>query len=137
MASQLAPYLSIDFDYLKTRRDLSSKWALGAVHESFDKFFKVLGEERRTPFALDQTKSFERVHASVAARISGRGLGADGNLYASAVLKDGDLKTHRVDLSDVEDGLRWADSDVKQVPPAAAKSWSFRDFFAKAIGISS
>jgi hypothetical protein len=67
----------------------------------------------------------------------GHGAGADGGPYASAVLTDADLKAFNVDLASVEDGLRWADGDVKPVPPAAAKAFSFRDFFVKAIGITS
>lgn len=134
MASEVAPYLAIDFDYLKTRRDLSSKWALGALHESFEKFWVGLGEERRTPLAADPNTSFEKVHASVAARIKGGGLGARGAAYACAALKDGDLGKHGVDLSSLEGTLRWSDDDVKAVPPAAKKAFSLRDFFVNAIG---
>src|SRR4029453_13024606 len=134
MASEVAPYLAIDFSYLKTRRDLSGKWALGKLHESFEKFWVKLGEERRAPFAGEGKTSFEKVHASVAARIKGGGVGADGAVYASAALKDGALATYNVDLSDLEAGLRWKDDEVKPAEPAAKKAVSFRDFFVKAIG---
>jgi len=134
MASEVSPYLGIDFDYLKTRRDLSSKWSLGALHESFDKIWVGLGEERRTPFAAYPKTSFEKIHASVAARIKGGGLAAKGGPYASAVLKDADLAGHNVDLSDLEAGLRWKDDEVKALDPPAKKAFSARDFFIKAIG---
>jgi len=71
MASEVAPYLGIDFDYLKARRDVSSKWALGQLHDSRDGFWKALGKEARTPLAKDRTSSFESVHPSVAERIKG------------------------------------------------------------------
>jgi uncharacterized protein (DUF2235 family) len=113
MASEVSPYLDVDFDYLKLRRDLASKWALGEMHESFTDAWKPLGEGPRTPFALDQTKTFEKVHASVADRISGKGLGADGNPYAGKVLKQSDYTTFNVALSPLEERLKWADGDVK------------------------
>lgn len=136
MASEVAPYLGIDFDYLKLRRDLSGKWALGELHESYKDFWTKLpdGERRRTPFATDQTKSCEKVHASVAARIGGGGLGADGKPYTSKVIKDGDLKTYNLDLSLVENGLKWGDGDVKKGSPAAEKAKSFYDKLVSAIG---
>lgn len=134
MASEVARYLGIDFSYLKTRRDLSSKWSLGKLHESFDKFWVKLGQERRTPFAADSKASFEKVHASVAARLKGGGLGADGGAYASAVLKDGDLAAHNVDLSDLEAGLRWKDDEVKPVDPPAKKAASIRDKIVRSLG---
>ena len=46
-------------------------WALGELHESFKDFWIGLGEGRRTPFAADPKASFEKVHASIAARIKG------------------------------------------------------------------
>ena len=78
MASEVSPYLGLDFEYLKARRDLSGKWALGMLHELFKESWTKLGEERRTPFAADRKDSFEKIHASVAARIKGGGLGAAG-----------------------------------------------------------
>jgi uncharacterized protein (DUF2235 family) len=115
MASEVSPYLDLDFDYLKLRRDLTAKWALGPVHESFDDIWRAIpdGELARKSFATDQTKSFEKLHASVAARTKGGGKGADGNPYASKVLKQTDFSTHNVDLSALENSLKWADSDVK------------------------
>src|SRR5207244_530035 len=100
MASVVSPHLDIDFDYLKLRRDLRSKWALGDLHESYTGFWTRLpdSERGRTPFAADPSKSFEKVHASVAIRIKDGGLGADGKPYASMVLKDADLKGNTVDL---------------------------------------
>ncbi len=133
MASEVAPYLAIDFDYLKGRRDLSSKWALGQLHESFEDFWKKLGEQRRTPFAPDLKEFFEKIHGSVAARIKG-GAGAHGGAYASAVLKDSDLAANSVELSPLEAGLQWKDDEVKQAPPAAKKAVSFRDKLIKALG---
>jgi len=139
MASEVSPYLELDFDYLKLRRDLSRKWAVGELHESYKGFWTHLpgSELARTPFAADQTKSFEKVHASVAARISGGGLGADGKPYAGKVIKDGDLKAYNVDLSALENGLKWGDGDVKQSSPAAAKARSFLNFFASGLGVTS
>jgi uncharacterized protein (DUF2235 family) len=113
MASEVSPYLDIDFDYLKLRRDLSSKWAVGEVHESFGPEWKALGEAARTPFTKEQTKTFEKVHASVDFRRKGGGLGADRQPYASKVLKDADYQTFNVDLSPLENSLKWANTDVK------------------------
>ena len=42
MASEVAPFLGIDFGYLKLRRDVSEKWSLGQLHESFKGFFAKL-----------------------------------------------------------------------------------------------
>ena len=134
MASEVAPYLGIDFDYLKARRDLSGKWSLGMLHESFGKFWVKLGEEHRTPFVADPKTSFEKVHASVAARIKGGGLAVDGKAYAPKALKDADLAARSVALSELEAGLRWKDHEVKPVDPPAKKASSFLDFFVKAIG---
>src|ERR1044072_2823228 len=133
MASEVAPYLGIDFGYLKTRRELSRQWAPGPLHESFKDFWTKLGEAHRTPFAGDPTATCEKIHISVAARIKD-GLGADGGKYASAALKGIDLAPHNVDLSPFETDLRWSDNDVKPAAPAAKKAFSFRDFFVKAIG---
>jgi len=134
MASEVAPYLAIDPGYLKLRRDLTGKWALGELHESFKDFWTRLGQERRLPFAKDRVGSCEKLHFSVAARMKGGGLGADGAAYASAPLKGIDLAPYNVDLSPFETDLRWSDADVKAAPPAAKKAFSFRDFFVKAIG---
>jgi uncharacterized protein (DUF2235 family) len=35
IAGEVEPFLDIDFNYLKLRRDLSEKWSLGQLHESF------------------------------------------------------------------------------------------------------
>jgi uncharacterized protein (DUF2235 family) len=139
MASEVAPYLDIDFDYLRARRDLSDKWALGTLHESFTGFWTTLpgGAADRTPFAANQAQSLEQVHASVKARIDGNGLGANGQPYASRVLKPGDLAKHNVDLSALETGLRWADSAVRPAAPPAAKAKSVVDFFLKGLGVTS
>ena len=143
MASEVAPYLDIDFDYLKLRRDLSAKWALGEVHESYkDPWTKLPNSElARTPFAADQATSFEKVHASVAARIKGGGLGADKTPYASKVLKDSDFAEFNVALSPLENGLTWSDSDVKAGSPVVAKTaGKVKEFFDKVpkwIGITS
>jgi Uncharacterized alpha/beta hydrolase domain (DUF2235) len=121
MAGQVAPYLGIDFDYLKLRRDLSGKWAMGTLHESFDKFWTKLGEARRMPFAGTAESSCERLHASVVARIKGGGLGADGKPYKSAVLKDAHLDNLE-QASALEAGLQWKDAEVKQAAVSPAKT---------------
>jgi uncharacterized protein (DUF2235 family) len=140
MASEVSPYLDMDVEYLKLRRDLSSKWALGDVHESFGPEWKALGEAARVPFIKDQNKTFEKLHASVADRIKGRGLGADGQLYASKVLKQSDFTTFNVALSPLEDSLKWADSDVKPGTPTkasiAAKAQKFFEGIPGWFGIT-
>ena len=133
MASEVAPYLAIDFGYLKTRRDLSAAWALGQLHESFKDFWIGLGEGHRTPFAADPKVSFEKVHASIAARIKG-GAKAQGGAYASTVLKEGAVAANSAELSALESTLQWKDDDVVPGDPPAKKAFSFRDFFVKAIG---
>jgi hypothetical protein len=139
MASEISPYLDIDFAYLKLRRDVSSKWALGPLHESFTGFWSYLpgGQTVRAPFSADQASSFEKVHASVAMRGKGGGLGADGKSYGSKALKDGDLAKYNADLSQQETGLKWADADVKPSTPAARQAKSLVDFFAKGLGVTS
>jgi hypothetical protein len=121
MASEVSPYLDIDFEYLKLRRDLSAKWALGEVHESYTKAWQPIGEAPRTPFKGDQAKTFEKLHASVADRRNGKGLGADGQPYASKVLKAADFTNFNVDLSALETSLKWTDSDVKPGTETKAK----------------
>ena len=133
MASEVSPYLGLDFEYLKSRRDLSGKWALGQVHESFTGAWTKLGEERRAPFGADRKDSFEKIHASVAARIKGAA-GAAGGAYKSAVLKDGIVDANSVALSPLEAGLQWKDDEVKPGEVPAKKAFSFRDKFIKAIG---
>ena len=139
MASEVAPYLDIDVDYLKLRRDLSSKWALGKLHESYTGFWTRLpgGKSARTPLKADQATSCEKIHASVKTRVTGGGLGADGSPYASQGLKEADFAKFSAALSSVEDGLKWADADVKEQQPAAAKAKSVVDFFARGLGITS
>jgi uncharacterized protein (DUF2235 family) len=136
MASEVAPYLGIDFDYLKLRRDLSSKWSLGALHESYKGFWITLpgGQQTRTPFTADQAASCEKIHATVAYRKKNGGLGADGKAYASKVVKDADYQAFNLDLSTLESGLKWADTDVKQAEPASKKAGSFYDKLIKALG---
>jgi hypothetical protein len=113
MASEVSPYLDIDFDYLKLRRDLSEKWSLGQLHESCKGFFATLPQQRREPLKIDPAISFQKIHASVAARTKGNGLAADGSPYASAVLKNVDVAGNSVALSPLETGLKWADDEVK------------------------
>jgi uncharacterized protein (DUF2235 family) len=113
MASEVSPYLDMDFDYLKLRRDLSEKWSLGQLHESFKGFFATLPQQSREPLKIDSAISFEKIHASVMARTEGNGLAADGSPYASAVLKNVDVAGNSVALSPLEDSLKWADNDVK------------------------
>jgi hypothetical protein len=133
MASEVAPYLGIDFDYLKTRRDMSGKWALGELHESFKDFWTKLGEERRTPFAADRKDTSEKIHASVAARIKG-GAGAHGGAYASAVLRDGVVAANSVALSPLETGLQWKDDEVTGPSERAKRAFSIRDKIINALG---
>ena len=133
MASEVSPYLGLDFEYLKSRRDVSGKWALGQLHESFKGAWTKLGEERRAPFAADRKDSFEKIHASVAARIKGTA-GAAGGAYNSAVLKDGFVDANSVTLSLLESGLQWKDDEVKPGEAPAKKAVSFRDKFINAIG---
>jgi uncharacterized protein (DUF2235 family) len=141
MASEVSPYLDLDFDYLKLRRDLSAKWALGEVHESFGPEWKALGEAARTPFSKDQSKTFEKLHASVADRIKGKGLGADKQPYLSKVLKKEDFNTYNVDLSPLETTLKWADTDVKPGETSgasvAAKAQKFFEGIPGWFGITS
>jgi uncharacterized protein (DUF2235 family) len=133
MASEVAPYLGIDFDYLRTRRDMSGKWALGELHESFKDFWTKLGEERRTPFAADRKDVSEKIHASVAARIKG-GAGAHGGAYASAVLKDGVVAANSAALSPLETGLQWKDDEVTAPSERAKRAFSIRDKIINALG---
>jgi uncharacterized protein (DUF2235 family) len=113
MASEVSPYLDIDFAYLKLRRDLSEKWSLGQLHESFKGFFATLPQQRREPLQIDPAISFQKIHASVTARTDGKGPAADGSPYASVVLKNVDVARNSVALSPLENSLKWADSEVK------------------------
>jgi len=113
MASEVSPYLEIDFAYLKLRRDLSEKWSLGQLHESFKGFFATLPQQRREPLQIDPAISFQKIHASVTARTDGKGPAADGSPYASVVLKNVDVARNSVALSPLENSLKWADSEVK------------------------
>jgi hypothetical protein len=134
MASEVAPYLAIDFDYLKLRRDLSGKWALGMLHDSLKGVFAGLPKESRKPLTGDAATSFEKIHASVAARIKGKGLGADNQPYASAVLQNVDLDANTAPLSELETSLQWKDADVRQALPAAKRAESFYDKLINALG---
>src|SRR5947209_3695537 len=135
MASEVAPFLDIDFDYLKLRRDLSEKWSLGKLHESFKGFFTTLPQQRRAPLAADQATSLEKVHASVGSRVDGKGLGADGAPYASAVLKAINLPAGTAALSSMEEGLRWKDSEL-QPGSGAERAESFHEKLVRALGIT-
>lgn len=137
MASEVSPYLGLDVDYLKLRRDQRSKWALGTLHESYTGFWTRLpnSERARTPFTADQTKSFEKLHPSVATRTDGGGTGADGKAYASKVLKKTDFETYKSELSSMEKDLMW--SDVKPASPGAEKARSVLDEFVRLFGVTS
>jgi uncharacterized protein (DUF2235 family) len=136
MASEVEPFLGIDFGYLKLRRDLTEKWSLGQLHESFKGFFAKLPQQRREPFKADQATSFERVHASVRTRIDGKGLGADRAPYASVVLNGIDLTANSAALSAQEEGLRWKDNEVGTDAAGAGKAESFHDKLRRALGIT-
>jgi len=135
MASEVAPFLGIDFDYLKLRRDLSEKWSLGQLHESLKGFFAKLPQQRREPLVADQAISFEKIHASVGTRVDGKGPGADGAPYASAVLKNVNLAASSLALSAVEESLRWKDNELK-AGSSAEKAESFHDKLIGALGIT-
>lgn len=135
MASEVAPFLGLDFDYLKLRRDLSEKWSLGQLHESFKGFFAKLPQQRREPLKADQAVSFEKIHASVGARIDGKGLGADGKPYANAVLDGVNLAGSSVALSAQEEALRWKDNELK-AGSSAERAESFHDKLLRALGVT-
>ena len=136
MASEVAPFLGIDFGYLKLRRDVSEKWSLGQLHESFKGFFAKLPQQRREPLKADQATSFEKIHASVGTRIDGKGLGADGAPYASVVLNGIDRAANSAALSDLEETLRWKDNEVGTGAGGAGKAESFHDKLRRALGIT-
>jgi len=136
MASEVAPFLGIDFDYLKLRRDLSEKWSLGKLHDSATGLFLKLPKQSRTPLAADQATSFEAIHASVRARTEGKGFDANGAPYASAVLKGIDLAARSSVLSALEESLRWKDDELK-TGSAAEKSEKFLAKLRKALGVTS
>jgi uncharacterized protein (DUF2235 family) len=131
MASEVEPLLGIDFDYLKARRDVSSKWSLGMLHDSRDGFWKARGKVDRTPLAKDRKDSCESVHPSVAERIKG-GAGAAGGNYASAVLGGIDVTGGK--LSPREADLRWNDNEVKPAAEQAKKGFSIRQKLVNLFG---
>jgi len=112
MASEVEPLLGIDFDYLLSRRDVSSKWALGQLHDSADSLlWKKRGTMARTPLSADPAVSFERLHHSVAERIRG----GDEALPARYALNGIDVNAHVIALTPREETLRWRPEDVRQV----------------------
>ena len=129
MASELEPMLGIDFDYLLSRRDVSSKWALGLLHDSAEGvIWQKRGKVVRKPFAEDQALSFESLHPSVAERIKG-GEHARPGKYALAAGSAADKAVGT--LSQREIALRWADADVKQ---AAQRAKSESESIMRKIG---
>jgi uncharacterized protein (DUF2235 family) len=125
MASEVEPLLGMDFDYLKERRDVSGKWALGMVHDSRDGFWKARRKAARTPLDKNRKDSFESIHPSVMERIKG-GAGALGGAYASAVLDGIDVAANSAKLSAREIALRWSDQEVKPAAEQAKKAFSIR-----------
>ena len=87
--------------------------------------------ERRLPRIRT---SFEKIHASVAARIKGGGSGGGRRLRTVRCSRTAILPRHSVDLSDAGSGLRWKDDEVKPGDAPAKKAVSFRDKLIKAIG---
>jgi type VI secretion system (T6SS) phospholipase Tle1-like effector len=133
MASQIEPMLGIDFDYLRDRRDLSSQWSLGMLHDSVDGIFKTRGKVVRTPLAKDRTDSFESIHPSVAERVKG-GAGASPGPYTSGALTGIDLAANPGKLSDRETDLQWSAQDVKPAAQQAKKAFSIRRKLINLIG---
>jgi hypothetical protein len=118
MASEVDPLLAIDFDYLKSRRDLRNNWSLGKLYNSAEgKKWKALGIVTRTPFAAGNAGTTnESIHPSVAERIKGAG-GAVPGAYAGEALKGIDLARNLAELSAQETALRWSEQDVRPAPP--------------------
>jgi hypothetical protein len=110
--------LAIDFDYLKSRRDLRNNWSLGKLYNSAEgKKWKALGIVTRTPFAAGNAGTTnESIHPSVAERIKGAG-GAVPGAYAGEALKGIDLARNLAELSAQETALRWSEQDVRPAPP--------------------
>jgi uncharacterized protein (DUF2235 family) len=133
MASAVEPMLEIDFDYLKIRRDVSSQWALGMLHDSVDGIFKARGKVARTPLAKDRADSFESVHPSVIERINA-GAGALPAHYKSGALDGIDLAANTGKLSDRERSLQWNAQDVKPSAAQAKKALSIRRKLIDLIG---
>jgi uncharacterized protein (DUF2235 family) len=131
MASEVEPFLGIDFAYLKARRDVSSKWSLGMLHESFEKLWIARGEQRRTPLDRNRKGSFESIHPSVAERIKG-GAGAFGGKYASPVLAGIEIPAGQLSKREAE--LRWNDDEVKAADAQAKKALSVRERIINLFG---
>ena len=124
MASEVEPMLGIDFDYLKARRDVSSRWALGQLHDSFDGIFKARGKAPRTPLK-DRAEAFERIHASVAERVKG-GANAAPGAYQNDALAGINLAAVVAPLSARESALQWSAQDVQPSAQQAKKAFSIR-----------
>jgi uncharacterized protein (DUF2235 family) len=131
MASEVEPLLGIDFDYLKARRDVSSKWSLGMLHDSRDGFWKARGKRSRTPLDKNRNDSFESIHPSVAERVKG-GANALGGAYASAMLAG--VNVAPGELSKREAALRWSDEEVKPADEAAKRAFSIRATIVNLFG---
>ena len=124
MASEVEPLLAIDYDYLKARRDVSSKWACGELHNSRKGIWEKRGAVDRTPLDRNRTDSFESIHGSVAERISA-GADATPGKYATNALRGIDLAANAAVLSPREKSLQWSVAEVKPGSrPAAEKTSS-------------
>jgi uncharacterized protein (DUF2235 family) len=135
MASEVEPLLGIDFGYLKDRRDMSSKWSLGLLHDSADSlFWKARGRVVRIPLAKDRRDSCESIHPSVAERING-GANALPGKYASSALGGIDPAMMAGKLSQRETALQWSAQDVRSAAQSgAAREVSFRERIIRLFG---
>jgi uncharacterized protein (DUF2235 family) len=134
MASEVADLLAIDFDYLKARRDLSSPWGLGLLHDSADGFWVFRPKITRTVFdPATAAVTNESIHESVAERLNG-GDKALPERYAGDALKGIKVAERAGKLSDTEAALRWSAQDVKPAAKQPADDVSLRSKIIDLLG---
>lgn len=111
MASEVEPMLALDFDYLTSRRDLSSEWGLSQLHDSAKGFpWEQRKKIPRKPFTADQATSFETLHPSVVERVTRAAQATPANY---ALLAGINAPSVAGKLSSRETALRWSAQDVR------------------------
>lgn len=133
MASEVSPFLALDFDYLKARRDLRNPWSFGMLYDSAGPAWELLGTSPRTPFQYGANTN-ETIHASVPDRANAGANAVPGVYHCAALNGVDNLAQHLGVLSDTESTLKWTELDVR--PPTAEQKTvlSPAGFLLKTLG---
>jgi len=116
MVSEISSLLALDFDYLKSRRDMRNLWSLGRLYDSAGPAWELLGTSPRTPFGYGANTN-EKIHPSVPDRLNAAANAVPGAYRSAALaaLMNVNVAQQLGTLSAIENDLKW----LQVKPPTA------------------